>query len=498
MTRKIKIIFLTTLALICAVCTFFAACGSVPDEKPAVAQTTVYFYNGDELVYTDTGYVKRDIVMPANPQKDGYEFKGWFTDDEYHDKITQRYLQNYDYRHETDFNVYAEFDAITYRITYKIDDEFVTENETLANPDTYNIESETTLLPLTKTAQGYTFDGWYDGNKKITALKGNFGDKKLVAHFNTNIKQYEIGANNKLYFGSYPQTRVTETALTTTLNNLAGKTPTVSNARGWTSYGFAHGNNNTVNPTAFIWYKDVKVDGIKYRGVYFNAYRPESTGMTGNTATETIQNNNGYAKDAVYWFKWEKIEWNILNGSGGNYTVMTDKIIDARELTTGSPDSNQTFNTSGNYWGWYYSSTRKWLNSDFIDAAFNIVLYSTNIKTGNRISNAHDTTGINVEDGANTHSGAGTSDTVYLCSNTEITAAYSTNEARVKGYTDYAACLGLKTEGQTAQYWLRSHSYMSEARCGQAVNADGSIDVRAVAEKTFYGIAPVAVVKNMK
>ena len=55
----------------------FTAC-DIETEVPK--KYTISFYDGDELVDTIETYGNEEISMPAAPKKEGFTFKGWFSD----------------------------------------------------------------------------------------------------------------------------------------------------------------------------------------------------------------------------------------------------------------------------------------------------------------------------------------------------------------------------------------------------------------------------------
>ncbi|MCF0113210.1 MAG: InlB B-repeat-containing protein, partial [Bacilli bacterium] len=103
------------------------------------------------------------------------------------------------------------------------------------------------------------------------------------------------------YFGSYPQTEVTDSGLIAALNSAAGTLPTAGNATvgNWTSYNYYIFSS----VSHFMWHADIEhADGNKYRGVYFTSYRPYYTTYS-SSASNSYQDDNGYNTNTVYWFK---------------------------------------------------------------------------------------------------------------------------------------------------------------------------------------------------
>ncbi|MBQ8828345.1 MAG: InlB B-repeat-containing protein, partial [Clostridia bacterium] len=114
-------------------------------------------------------------VVINDPEKDGYEFKGWYTDEDLTDKI-ERIVNGM----AGDITLYAEFNVIDYSIKYVLDGGINSDK----NPDIYNVESDTVEL-ADPTKEGYDFAGWYtdeDLNDEIYEIEsGTMGDITLYA-----------------------------------------------------------------------------------------------------------------------------------------------------------------------------------------------------------------------------------------------------------------------------------------------------------------------------
>ena len=93
-----------------------------------------------------------------------------------------------------------------------------------------------------------------------------------------------------VYFGTYPQSEVTDSTLKSTLTGSAGTLPTSTNSGSWTSYGY-YIDGSVSN---FMWYIDKEYEGEKYRGVYFTSYRPFDTTCSINIPNFK-QDDNGYS-----------------------------------------------------------------------------------------------------------------------------------------------------------------------------------------------------------
>lgn len=108
--------------------------------------TSGWFTNSEDLTVTyDTAY-----VLPTAPEKEGYVFTGWYTDE----ACTKKY---YGTTVTADTTLYAGYEKKTFTVT--LDTDGATETTTVE----YN---EAASLP-TKTKTGYNFLGWFlpDGTK---------------------------------------------------------------------------------------------------------------------------------------------------------------------------------------------------------------------------------------------------------------------------------------------------------------------------------------------
>ncbi len=99
----------------------------------------------DYVVSVKTG---RNVMQPDSPQKAGYIFDGWYTDEACKNAFdfTAPVYEN--------TTVYAKWTAEKYTITYHLNGGTNAES----NPDSYTVEQTVTLADPSKT--GYTFTGW--------------------------------------------------------------------------------------------------------------------------------------------------------------------------------------------------------------------------------------------------------------------------------------------------------------------------------------------------
>ncbi len=271
------------------------------------------------------------------------------------------------------------------------------------------------------------------------------------------ITSYKTG--DIIEFGRYPQSKVTDSSLISALTAAAGDN------KSWTSYGYYSGTGSDydgqMTASDYMRYKDVVYGSNKYRGVIFDSYRPCRTGYT-SSASDSYQDDNGYSTGTVYWFKYEPIEWRVLDPSTG--MVMSETILDSQAynnymLSFGpAEDDIDTYwgTYRGTYWGdaskTYYannyakSSLRKWLNEDFYNTAFSA-------EQKNSISTTHlDNSAYSYS--AYDYNSEDTYDKIYLLSyNDVINSSYGFSSdpfdydtARMAQGSDYAKCQGLYVE----------------------------------------------------
>lgn len=118
------------------------------------------------------------INKPTDPQKLGYNFEGWFLNNEEWNFEENRVTSN-----ET---LVAHWDLINYEINYELDEG----DNNKDNPITFTIEDEDITL-LEPTKDGYDFIGWYlDENlsQKIEKIEhGSTGNKTLYASWKKSM-----------------------------------------------------------------------------------------------------------------------------------------------------------------------------------------------------------------------------------------------------------------------------------------------------------------------
>ncbi len=288
-----------------------------------------------------------------------------------------------------------------------------------------------------------------------------------------------------IQFGNYPQTKVSET---TALKNAA-------NAATWKSYGYYIGNDSYDGDMAasdFMKYADFSLNGVKYRAVRFTQYRPSNTSDTSG-ANCSWQDENGYSTNTTYYFKYEPLEWRVLNPTFG--LVMCETIIDSQayqNVVRKSASDNYYIGTTATYANNYAeSSIRTWLNDDFYNTAFNTTQKNKIFSTTS--NNAAYSSVYSQYDAVST------TNPIFLLSDNRIqngNDGFSDNAARKAKGTDYAKCQGLLVRDSGFSDWrLRSAGGSSNAVCN--VSSNGVSYSGNNVSSTDCGIRPACCLMNL-
>lgn len=134
-----------------------------------------YELNGGTNAENPDGYDVSDLPVSLHaPSRTGYIFKGWYMGENRVLAIPVGTTGN--------VVVYAKWEPITYTIDFDTNGGL----PTLSSID-YTIESDSfTLQEITKA--GYTFDGWYNGETKVTEITtGTYGNMTLVAKWTADL-----------------------------------------------------------------------------------------------------------------------------------------------------------------------------------------------------------------------------------------------------------------------------------------------------------------------
>ena len=310
----------------------------------------------------------------------------------------------------------------------------------------------------------------------------------FVSSAQTSVKVGDI-----VEFGSYPQSKVTDSSLKSKLTSLAGPT------NYWTSYGYYSGSGSysdgKMTAKDYMKYTDVTYNGAKYRGVYFTEYRPYRTGYT---SSSTNQDNNGYSTSTQYWFRFDPIKWRVLDPSTG--LVMAETILDSQAynnylLYSSSEcygDASKTYYANN----WEHSSIRKWLNNDFLNTAFSTE-EQNNIKETTLSTPAYSTS-------YSKYDSADTLDKVFLLSYTDVQNtdygfenSTSSSDTRTAQGSSYAKCQGLYVYSGNGNSWWRLRSGGSYSSDSCSVNNSGYVYGGYDTGDAVSGVRPALLLQSL-
>lgn len=207
-----------------------------------------------------------------------------------------------------------------------------------------------------------------------------------------DLSSYKVG--DIIEFGSYPQSEVKD-------SDLISKIEAAGASISWIDYNYYAGTGNfadgNMKPVKdMMLYKDITYNGNKYRAVKINKYRPSYIWDESSEEAnynfylgfwDYTQPENNYWTNNVYYFKYEKLKWKILDPEKG--LLFCEKIIDAQAY-----NNTQFFNNDDVYLDesiqrydiekafykdskftiysndYYNSDIRNWLNNTFLKVAF--------------------------------------------------------------------------------------------------------------------------------
>ena len=338
----------------------------------------------------------------------------------------------------------------------------------------YDFDSQIALT-ATNIPSGYTIK--WTRSDDVVYYGENYTFKVPAANITiTTTTSIYTREGNKIYFGTYPQTKVTAT----TENGLLSITFDSST---WISYRYYISSSQS----DFMYYKDVDIDNngtYDYRGVYFTQYRPFDY-SSNSSKPNSYQDENGYSTNTIYWFSYDPIEWDILTESSGKALIIANLILDSQDYY---PESSISSFSHNGGWGrpnnYELSAIRKFLNDNFYNTAFN-ELQKAFIET-TTVDNSAASTGQS----SNSNACNNTNDKMFLLSYREATTCYTRSTDRQAKGSDYAKCQGLYVYSSNGNswWWLRSPHRIT-ADFASDINGDGNITSLQVG-RTNYGVRP--------
>lgn len=319
--------------------------------------------NDNPTVYN----INSNVIILNQAERAGYDFLGWFDDG--NNQVIEIPTGTYG-----NIKLSAKWEVIVYNVTYHLDGGI---NSGL-NKSSYTIEDlggADNVIPLYSATKAdtlrevlsykngafkveksqYDFEGWYSDvnfNNKLTEI--SLGIKDIYAKWHKidtiTTEQIYTMENNVISFGNYPQTRVTDAETLKELGDF--------NINNWHSYPYYIENVQS----EFMYYIDKTLNGQLYRGVYFKSYRPNYISRDSNVDNSS-QDNNGYFKGIVYWFKYEPVQWKIVDSTDNSLKLVSQQILDSKEFNSLYSNANDYNN----------STIKNWLNDVLYYETFNDV-----------------------------------------------------------------------------------------------------------------------------
>lgn len=376
-----------------------------------------------------------DTITLLNPTVSHGTFNGWYTDSEFKNSITKIIKGS-----TGNLDLYAKETATTYTIN------FVTNGGNSISPIT-GAYGDPVVIP-TPTKGNSIFVGWFTDesltNKAyISTMPGE--NITLYAKWAEMYTVFEIDSKQYMYFGTYPQSVVSDTNVINELTKI-----TTTNSRGYYEY-----------------------NGCEYARKQVNAY----------SSSYTYSNGSNVVNYRTEYFKVEPILWRVLKSDvSGNYTLLADQAINSHRY-------------DGDLNNYAESDIRSWINSEFFNSAFKSAEKGAILTTN--VDNSPSTTNSN----SNSYACENTDDKVFLLSYKDyinpdygFSSSYSSyDSARYCKPTDYAIAnyCYMYTGGsydRNCYYWTRSPDSDS-SRGAWYVDGIGYLYIRDVSYD-YYGVRP--------
>lgn len=395
--------------------------------------------------------VKSEMITLKDPSKEGFVFNGWYDSlGSIVRVIPQGSTGN------------KEFLAYWVKpITYHLNGG----SNSSDAPTTYELGSTVELVEPTRF--GYNFKGWYlnetfEGDAVTILTDIDNVDVHLYAKWEKIEEDLVFKENGieYIYFGSYPQTVVSDAELITKLEKVCE------------------------NKTSCVY------EGTEYIKL--------TATPTNSSVFNSLVMSNNKIEAKTYFFKVEPIKWRVLSNKDGKLELLCEFAIDASIFGSKQKVNNET-SYANNYEN---SDIRKWLNGEFLSTAF----------TNDELKYIQQTLVDNSEastftETRNEYACNNTNDKVYLLSFKEATKVnYGFNSSRdeqdeMKGCysTDYARAKGVQMNVSNEYFgyvnWmLRSPFYNDEKGIAGGVGIEnGQNKVNTIAwfdATTILGVRP--------
>lgn len=319
----------------------------------------------DGATYSDsnkTTYTVEDNVTFGTPTKNGYRFVNWTLEDGTVVTSTKGYTG--------DLTVKANFEAITYHITYILDG--ATYN--YSNKTTYTVKDDVTFGRPTKP--GYEFTNWtLEDGTGITSTKGYTEDLTVKANFLANTYHISVKDHNEI--------KSIEVTYGEAINGLDDVKVTEV---GHNFTGFTYNNLVITNGMIYNYDKNIEVEAefseIRYT-IQFNANGGFGNvpSMNLNYKKEYTLPSTGYTKTGYKFVGWSKTnDGEVIDNKVSMLSSVDNSVVtlyakwEAIEYTISFENSSETIkihygeaisnlptlqdNKGERFLGWYYNDVK--------------------------------------------------------------------------------------------------------------------------------------------
>lgn len=535
--------FMKIIALCFALClatAVFAACGKTAEFH------LNFMVDGEVYATVDTAG-NETITMPRNPQKDGYDFDGWYWDNGTWERpFTANSLLEASL--SADMSVYAK---------WKTDETLIGKQAEIVSAPAFTFDGLNGFVSVANNTEAFSFIGQVTVSERATwqistdiygvnsiptktvpltvgdnlfYLLVTSGDGETITLYTVNVRRRPI------YTVTFDTAGGTEVTVQEVEENSFATEPTIIPTR--TGYTFTEWDYDFATPIiksqtiTAQWTKNAyQRDGnVLYFGEYPQTIKSENVYITDEQdnrgyylgsdgeyyAKITATGHYAYSISSTgttiingndYYFKVEPIKWRILSESDGTALVLCENIISSSNYyrSTATRIFGETIYPN-NY---QYSDIRIWLNDQFYNTAFNTsqqaIIETTTVDNSAQSTNPQNDAILWVS-GDNIYVCANTEDKVFLLSVQEITNStfgFNSNYndfdmARRKQPSDYSLAIGALAYDEDGEYdeysgngvWLLRSPYFSNENFVCEVNIGGTVASGWPVNSEDAGIVP--------
>ena len=285
------------------------------------AYTVTFDSDGGSTVAKQTIEEGETATKPTNPEKNGYEFAGWYNGNTEFDFATPI---------TGNITLKAKWNIITYNITYE-----GVEPTEHSNPKTYTVETETITFTAPSNRDGYVFKGW----NPASITKGSTGDKTVTAQWTTVHKITWI-VGEEAYNNGTPTISVESgqkiTAIPTAPSDQTLKDCGATKFMGWSESNLGSEAGQSAPADLFTTLEDAKKITIDANKTFYAVFATEESTNTTETSTTTISGKtSGTIANVLSWSSaqnggtavtaWNEDHFRLYpnksNGNGSSITI---------------------------------------------------------------------------------------------------------------------------------------------------------------------------------